>query len=248
MGTITNGSTGSVGSTGSTGSTGATGSAGASITGSVIYPLPGTYTWIVPYYIVLTIELWGAGGSGGSAYNGYSTAAGGEGGDYKKYTSSSGQLTVGSSITLIIGTGGIENRSNGLAGYAGGYTVFGDRVWAQGGDGGGGQFVGGPAAASYAPGTAHSFTLVTSENGGTNGYNVAGGNVTYAGGGGGGAQNAGPSWLTGGTSTYGGRGGDGMVYFGYQGSDPAGGGGAHMWSTGGSRRGGHGRIALSWTV
>lgn len=220
------------------------------IPGSQTYSTPGTYTFDVPDFNTMTVEIWGAGGSGGEAYNGNTISQGGEGGSYKKYTIDIGQLSPGSSQTVYIGAGGAAVQSNGGAGNPGGYSYFADAVWSIGGYGGRGQFSGANGASSYSPTVSVPWTLVISEAGGAGGYGGVGGSVTYAGGGGGGGQNTGGVFKAGGTSTYGGNGGRGYGTWGNypetDGVSPGGGGGGGVY-VGYSGKGGDGRIVITWS-
>lgn len=216
--------------------------------GSQTFSSPGLTTFTVPNFNTMTVELWGGGGSGGEAYNGNTASQGGEGGSYKKYTITAGQLISGTTQSVYVGSGGASVQSNGGAGNPGGYSYFADAVWTIGGYGGRGQFTGANSASSYTPTVSVSWTLVTSEAGGSGGYGSDGGSVTYAGGGGGGGQNTGGVTRAGGTSTYGGAGGQGGWGSGYifAGTAPGGGGGGGIYTTT-SGAGGNGRVVITWT-
>lgn len=208
----------------------------------------GSGTFVLPYFRLLKVELWGGGGSGGEAYNGNTISQGGQGGSYKRYLITAGQLTPGSAVNYLVGAGGTAVRSNGGAGVAGGFTTFADAVWASGGYGGRGQFAGATAASTYTPTVSQSWTLDYEETGGAGGYGGVGSNATYAGGGGGGGQNTGGVFKSGGTSTYGGNGGRGYGTWGSypetDGVSPGGGGGGGVY-VGYSGYGGSGKIVVT---
>jgi hypothetical protein len=214
-----------------------------------LFDTPGSGTFVVPFFRLITVEIWGGGGSGGEAYNGNTISQGGQGGSYKRYLITAGQLTPGSILNYLVGAGGAAVQSNGGAGLAGGFTTFADAVWAKGGYGGRGQFVGATAALDYTPTNTVSWTLNYSETGGEGGYGAVGSNATYAGGGGGGGQNTGGVQKAGGTSTYGGNGGLGNGGWASMGGSPNGispaGGGGGLVYTNFTGKGGDGRIVVT---
>lgn len=203
----------------------------------------GSGTWIKPgnaSYAI--IEIWAGGGSGGMAYNGGSFSQGGQGGSYTQYQANMSDMSATES--LLVGTGGSAVQNNGGAGLPGNFSWFGEAIWAKGGYGGRGQFVGAAAASNYTPTVSRPWTLLLNETGADGGYGVVGSNGTYAGGGGGGAQNSGSTQLAGGISTYGGAGGAGKNNgTATAGSQPGGGGGASVW-TAFSGAGGAGKIIV----
>lgn len=192
-------------------------------TGSGAWTKPGNASYAI-------IEIWAGGGSGGMAYNAYSYSQGGQGGAYVRYQANMSDMNA--TENLFIAAGGAAVQSNGYSGLPGGFSWFGEAVWAKGGYGGRGQFTAATAAASYTPTVSRPWTLLSSEAGADGGYGAAGSNATYAGGGGGSAYNGAVSFFAGGTSTYGGAGGGGPanVYAnGTSGTQPGGGGGAAIW-------------------
>ena len=220
--------------------------------GSQTFSTAGTFSFTVPLYTTMTIEIWGGGGSGGNGYNGGGAGGGGDGGNYRRFTVATGGLIEGSTETVVVGAGG-----TGVTGYTngngGGFSQFGNSITAAGGRGGRAQDSSGNAGGTYTPTNPRPavFTQTISENGGTGGYGaVNGGSVTYAGGGGGGMVND-YGQGNGGTSTFGGKGGNGGDATENQprnASAPAGGGGSTDWDGGSpSGNGGTGRIVISWT-
>jgi hypothetical protein len=215
--------------------------------------VPGSNTWVVPLYKGnMTVEIWGAGGSGGEAYNGNTVSGGGQGGSYKRYIIPEGILLVGSTQTIIVGIGGPGVQSNGGSGNPGGYSSFGNAVWASGGYGGRGQASPIVPAGSFTPSVMPtSWVLEYQEEGGDGGYSSNGGNTTYAGAGGGGGQNTGGVYREGGVSTYGGNGGKGWgdaIYADHptaNGKNPGGGGGGGIYIAH-SGRGGDGLVKVSY--
>ena len=218
------------------------------IPGTQSFTTTGLSSFIVPYYNVLTVEMWGGGGSGGYAYNGNTISQGGQGGSYKKYILNPGDITVGSSQSVYVGAGGVAIRSNGGAGLPGDYSYFGNAIWVIGGYGGRGQFASATSASSYSPTVSVPWTASITESGGDGGYGGVGASVTYAGGGGGGGQNTGGVTKAGGTSTYGGNGGQGGwdTNSTVSGSAPGGGGGGTSWYQA-AGTGGDGRIVITWS-
>lgn len=134
-----------------------------------------------------TVEVIGGGGGGGST----NQQGGGGGGAYSKISNLS--LTVGASISYVVGSGGFSNTA-GADSYFNGTGCTGSSVCAKGGSASGGA--GGQASAGV--GT----TKYSGGNGGGNG------NVGSDGGGGGAAGPNGDGW-SGGASDQGGAGGGG---------------------------------------
>ena len=229
---------------------------------------PGTYTFSVPEYGALTVQVWGGGGGGEGGFAGINEGNGGGGGGYTAATFSSGQLP--GSVTVTVGAGG----SAGFGGYpddasyaspselnpgSGGTSSFGSYLYAYGGVGG---YYGG--ALSYGG----SYSGGMGESGGT-GAGAAGGYCQYdqwgdpyycagystscsgAGGGWGGYPTI--PGTPGGSSSCGGNGGAGGTgggQSGTSGSMPGGGGGGggqygNSLSWGGS--GAPGEVIISWT-
>ena len=217
--------------------------------GSQSFTSVGLTSFNVPLFNTMTVEIWGGGGSGGEAYNGNTFSQGGQGGSYVKYGIAPGQITVGSTQNVYVGSGGAGVQSSGYAGNPGTYSYFGDAIWAIGGYGGRGQFAGATGAPSYSPSVSVPWTLLISEGGGGGGYGGGGGSVTYAGGGGGGGQNTAGVTQPGGTSTFGGNGGNGGAGSNptfFNGAQPGGGGGGNIYlHVSGS--GGNGKVLVTWS-
>src|SRR3989344_507578 len=76
-------------------------------TGATSVTLKGNCTFTVPQYTSLTASVNGGGGGGGGNFSGLGAwgGAGGGGGGYSSKTYSAGQLSVGSSVTVTVGTG-----------------------------------------------------------------------------------------------------------------------------------------------
>lgn len=135
--------------------------------GSQTYSTPGTYSFTVPSYATLTVQVWGGGGGGGSAYNAASTD--GTAGDQSSFNG-----------TLVGGGGGAGFGvvTNSGAGGSGG-TASGGDVNTTGNPGTAGVDFGSGGSGGSAP------------NGGTGGTAGAPGNPGGApGAGGGGGTNA----------------------------------------------------------
>ena len=217
--------------------------------GSQSFISVGLTSFNVPLFNTMTVEIWGGGGSGGEAYNGNMFSQGGQGGSYVKYGIAPGQITVGSTQNVYVGSGAAGVQSNGYAGNPGTYSYFGNAIWAIGGYGGRGQLAVATGAPSYSPSVSVPWTLLISEGGGGGGYGGGGGSVTYAGGGGGGGQNTGGVTQPGGTSTFGGNGGNGgqgssPTFF--NGAQPGGGGGGNIYVYV-SGPGGNGKVLVTWS-
>ena len=103
------------------------------------FNVPGTYTFIVPdKKNTIVVEVWGAGGGGGSSGAG-TGGAGGNGG----YAKSRLSVNPGESITVTVGEGGKGGHYPDIGvyggrgdGWHGGSTVFGDYLYATGGQAG----------------------------------------------------------------------------------------------------------------
>lgn len=228
-----------------------------------IFPTAGTSSWTKPSGFNpnsrVYVQVWGAGGSGGK-YNGSYGGFGGGGGAYNEawFTLSS----LGSTETVIVGAGGVAQTSNGLAGNAGGYSLFSTRIYAYGGGGGGNVAIGaygggggGQLSAGVTAAGAQGSPSTLAGAGADFSGAVAGGAGSFGGGGGAAwGQNAGSSvWGGGGggaagtgapgTSQTGGDGGIFGVTDGVAGSAPGGGGGG--CSTGTSGAGGAGLVIVT---
>ncbi len=196
----------------------------------------GSGTWVCPAGVTsVTIQCWGAGGSGGGQNAaGYNFGGGGGGGG--AFASSNLSVNPGSAYTYFVGSGGIGTSNTGLNG---GDTYFGSNlVLAKGGNGGqkatpsstnwgGAGGLGGLASQCVG-------TIVFSGGDGFKGQGT--GLNPYSGGGGGGAgtsANGSPAYYAGGSggSVGGGKGGDGAYgnqigcYTGGNGLSYGGGGG-----------------------
>jgi hypothetical protein len=235
---------------------------------SSVVTFTSSQSWTVPAFDSMTVELWGGGGSGSIAYHAYWASEGGQGGSYKKYTILPGQLTVGSTQTVIVGSGGPGNNvgSSYGPGLSGSYSAFGDAIWAAGGRGGDGEWNSIPPGVyltpsirptAFSPTVSVPWTLVAEETGGAGGLapnssttNQAAGkgqNRTYAGAGGGSGINTGGVYFDGGISDNGGaggRGGNGSNVL--AGSQPGGGGGGGIYTqiTG---AGANGKVVITYS-
>ena len=219
------------------------------VPGSQSFTSVGLTSFNVPLFNTMTVEIWGGGGSGGEAYNSNTVSQGGQGGSYVKYGIAPGQITVGSTQSVYVGSGAAGVQSNGGAGNPGTYSYFGDAIWAIGGYGGRGQLAVATGAPSYSPSVSVPWTLLISESGGGGGFAGGGGSVTYAGGGGGGGQNTVGVTQPGGTSTFGGNGGNGGIGSSptfFNGAQPGGGGGGNIYVYF-SGPGGNGKVLVTWS-
>jgi hypothetical protein len=83
------------------------------IASPLVFATPGTSVVMLPETVgTVTIEQWGAGGSGGKG----STTTGGNGGGsgaYAKYTAGGGLFTAGSKMTVEVGVGAPDQSVNG---------------------------------------------------------------------------------------------------------------------------------------
>ncbi|MEY4747005.1 MAG: Xanthomonas phage, partial [Candidatus Parcubacteria bacterium] len=113
------------------------------LAGSQTYSTPGTYSFSVPSYGTLTVQLWGGGGGGSQCAqcNGsWVGGGGGGGGGYATRTFSTGE--VSGNVTVTVGAGGASIRTatgyfyGGDDGQAGGASSFGSYAVAYGGAGG----------------------------------------------------------------------------------------------------------------
>lgn len=189
--------------------------------GSTSYTTPGTYTFTVPAYGTLTVDVWG-GGASGSGWTPDGDQGGG-GGGFSQKTYAPGALTQGSQISLEVAYGGTASR-NDVCGWGanggtnGGVSEFNSYdVYASGGSQGNGYS--GYTGLGY-------------------GGSGAGGSVNGTGGSGSYAPNP-----YGGNGYSGGAGGAP----GSAGAAPGGGGGGGTDSCGYSGAGAAGEVYISWT-
>ncbi|SNS86509.1 hypothetical protein SAMN05421763_103265 [[Luteovulum] sphaeroides subsp. megalophilum] len=192
-------------------------------------------TWSKPAGLdddaMVTVECWGAGGSGGRASSGEGYGGGGGG-----YVCGRFRLAdLPASVAIVLGAGGAGRSSNGN-GSRGGDTTFGTLLAAFGGGGGGydttsTQSVGGGGGGELAAG---STAGAAGSIGGGGGSSRA--STIWGGGGGGGAS------LGGGGAVFGGGGGAGDAYnrSGTAGSSVFGGAGGSARSAGAAPGGGGG--------
>lgn len=94
--------------------------------GSQTITTTGSFSFTVPAFNTITIELWGPGGTGATA----TISAGGDGaggGAYGKHVLSVGALTVGSNLTGVVGAAGTATTisSLGLTAQSGSVTAGG---------------------------------------------------------------------------------------------------------------------------
>ena len=225
------------------------------------YSNPGTSTFIVPKGVIsINIQAWGGGGCSGNNTGGRARGGGGGG----AYTEGTINVTPGTSLTVVVGAGGIYNKSNTatddggsssagvILAKGGSRGIIGDNLTTNGGFGG---------TASANPGGVTSFLSYSGGNGGS-GY-VAGNN---GGGGGGGASassagagNPGINGTSGGVGGAGGSanagGGDGgrgsnndWTPNSADGILPGGGGGGRADNYGNDRNGAAGQVIITWTI
>lgn len=221
-------------------------------------------TWTKPPNAKMVfIQLWGGGGSGGV---GQQAGTGGGGGEYREWWIPAASL--GSTVTVTVGTGGTAVSTSGNSnGNTGNDTTFGSHLTAKGGGAGqgsasGADLTGGAGGRPFATepslwGNSETTDLlkdgIYSAAGGYYDHtvNVFAGGSSYWGGAGGGTGGGSPaSASSGGTSTHGGNGGAGATGAGptaTSGSAPGGGGGGTRISsgTGTSGAGGLGRAIIT---
>ena len=185
--------------------------------GSVLYDIPGTYSWICPTGVTSVSVVCIGGGGGTQTPGGYNQGTGGGGGGGLGYKNNY-SVTPGNSYTVQVGYGG--NGQDGLASYfVNGSTVYGDY----------GRLGGGSNSSVIAAGGAYSGD--GGGNGGKGGSSYSnnpgggGGAGGYAGAGGNGAP-TGPGAYT---PTAGAGGGGGGGNIGYP---PVGGGGVYVLGQG----------------
>ncbi|MCE3296639.1 MAG: family serine peptidase [Crocinitomicaceae bacterium] len=206
---------------------------------------PGAGTWLAPCGVTsVTIECWGAGGSGADATGNTCAGGGGSGGGYVKTTYT---VTPGTTYNYFVGTGG-SNGANGTASWFDNASL----VNAAGGRGATNVTTGstwGAGAAAVATGNAGGTTFST--------YGGAGGNAgnNFSGGGGssGGstASNPGSGMNGGAAPTDGFDGADGRNSNGNGANGDIGAGGAGGRTGNGTDRfggdGGNGQVRISYT-
>jgi len=232
--------------------------------GSVTFSSPGNYTFTSPIgFQTMTVQIWAGGGAGGYPYNGGVTAGGGGGGDYSSWSIPAGSLNSTEPVVVGAGGYGTGNGNGAVAGPPGGWSMFGNAAYANGGYGGYGQNQGNIPGYTYSPTQSRPFTCTYYEHGAAGGrligksYQFYGNGATWAGGGGAMGINY-PDSGTGGPSTYGGAGGNfnygwqlgnGIPYADQCGRFPAGGGGGATASLGTwtSGSGGNGQVIITWT-
>jgi hypothetical protein len=220
-----------------------------------------TGTWTAPANVgPVTVQCWGAGGSGGVTTNSKGSASGGAGGGFDTAIVTVVPLTV---YTVTVGTGGASVAYNGVPGYengnVGGDSWFNTTGTVRGIGGGAGQ-----ASNSGAAGSASGGGFI---NSGYTGGNTSAGAYNKASGGGGGADSggnggdssnpvsnqsasAGGSAGSGGVAGAGGAGAYGSGATGTAGSSVGGGGGAAITTSafGASGAGANGQVVLTWTI
>ena len=225
------------------------------------YSAPGTSTFIVPNGVTnINVQAWGGGGCSGNNTTGRARGGGGGG----AYTEGTINVTPGTSLTIVVGEGGIYNKNNTanddggsssvgvLVAKGGSRGIVGNNVAINGGFGG---------TASANPGGITSFLSYAGGNGG-NGY-VAG---DHGGGGGGGASaSAAGAGTPAGNGTSGGIGGAGgnanagggdggrgsnndWTPDSQDGNSPGGGGGGRADDRGADRNGAPGQVIITWTI
>lgn len=216
----------------------------------VTYTSPGSHSFEVPAGITeLTVEVWGAGGSGGGAEDFANRAGGGGGGGgYAK-----GVISVipGEFENLFVGDGGSYNGSEGEIGET---SYFRDAGTLRATGGGAGETAKGLGSNAGGLGGLGSGSAATVTFLGGNGGN--GGNLSVGGGGGGSARSTsngddGTDGNDGGLGGLGsGNGGDGgsAGLDGSNGNDPGGGGGGAGGQGDGllSGRGGIGQVKVCY--
>lgn len=163
------------------------------VSNTIVYATAGTSSFTVPSGVSsITVEAWGAGGGGGTGSG--STGSGGRGGGGGYVTSTLTGLTGGTTLTVMVGTGGTTVAAASDGGNGGGYSAVLNGgtylVQAGGGGGGGGAY----GTASGGAGGAGGGTSATAGNG------TSGGGTATVGGYGGGGYTAGGTAGTTGTS------------------------------------------------
>jgi hypothetical protein len=214
--------------------------------GAQSYTSPGTYTFSVPAYSSLTVQVWGAGG-GGSGGADYGASYGGGGGGYSAQTFGPG---ITGNVTVAVGSGGgggptwgyfvngtLYNDYGG-PGSSGGWSSFGSYLSAGGG-------AGAPQSGSgYAGSGGYGSTAYGGWGGG--GWGGGGGNGAYGGSGGAGGTYNGPVpgwgwWVSGQSGSSPGGGGGG-------GAPPEQNNGSSYGSGGSGGSGAPGEVYISWTA
>jgi hypothetical protein len=236
-----------------------------------VYSTAGTFTWTKPANAklvnIVVISGGGGGGSGRKAGVGSQASGGGGGGGGSYSLRDIAASILGSTETVVVGSGGTggasvtANSTNGNIGVAGGNSSFGTWVQVNGGGGAGtATTASGPAGAGSSsramfPGgngsaggggagalTGGSNVNVSSAGGGAGGGLPASATVGFSGSAGGTALG---SWFSGGTASGGTIGGNGAsapnVAAGFAASGSAGGGGGSS-VTGNAGNGGNGGL------
>jgi len=108
--------------------------------GSVLtYNSPGSFSYTIPAGVTsITVEAWGAGGSGGN-YEATIYGGASQGGGGGAYSSSTIAVNPGDVYSIAVGQGGASNPIGGaccIPGTSGGSSAFGSSVVASGGEGG----------------------------------------------------------------------------------------------------------------
>ena len=236
-----------------------------------IYSTAGTFTWTKPANAklvnIVVISGGGGGGSGRKAGVGSQASGGGGGGGGSYSVRDIAASILGSTETVVVGSGGTggasvtANNTNGNIGAAGGNSSFGTWIQVSGGGGAGAATnTNGPAGAGSS--ARAMFQGGNGSAGGAGAGTLTGGsnvNVSGAGGGAGGGLPAAAtvgftgstggtclgSWLSGGTANGGAIGGNGAsapnVAAGFAASGSAGGGGGSS-VTGNAGNGGNGGL------
>ena len=103
----------------------------ATFQGEAFYNTPGTYTFVSPATTAM-VRLWGGGGGAGGT-NGTAVSSGGGAGGFCQSVVTG--LTVGGSVTVVVGAGGAPGNTSPSAGGNGGPSSFGASLSASGGTG-----------------------------------------------------------------------------------------------------------------
>lgn len=211
--------------------------------GSVEFTTAGTFAFVMPVgYDRVYAECWGAGGAGGSSNAGIGCGAGGG-----AYAAGVVSAESGSSVPVVVGSGGIPSTGNpaGLGGPGLPSSVGTTQVVARGGNGG---------SQTPTPPTGGQASTST----GTVKYSGGNGGIRFESFGGGGGSSAGPAaagnagdinGVPGIAPTGGGNGGAGADGQGLPGQAPGGGGGgsgSNSTFLGGV--GAAGRVRITWPV